>query len=176
MRQPRRDDTIAIPVGTLRRIVVVLVVVAAAVAIGAAVWSQRDRLFFDEDRRVDHSTYQAVFLTSSQVYFGRLTIEGSDYLLRDVFYLNAPQQGTTSGQLVKRGNELHGPTEPMVIPASSVLFFENMRTDSEVIAAIRAFKAGVTPAPTSAATTAPTTAPTQAPASPSGSPRPSASR
>jgi hypothetical protein len=49
-----------------------------------------------------------------------------------------------------------------------------MRTDSEVIVAIRAFKAGVTPAPS--ATTAPTTAPTQPAATPSRSPSPSASR
>jgi hypothetical protein len=66
----------------------------------------------------------------------------------------------------------------MVIPARSVLFIENMRDDSEVIAAIRAFKAGVTPAPQSAApsTTAPTTAPTQPAATPTRSPSPSPSR
>jgi hypothetical protein len=64
----------------------------------------------------------------------------------------------------------------MIIPASSVLFFENMRTDSEVIAAIRAFKAGVTPAPSAAPSLVPTAAPTTAPPTPTGSARPSATR
>ena len=166
------NNTIAIPLPSMRILLAALVVLLIA----AIVYAQRDRIFVSEDRRVDHSTYQAVFLTSSQVYFGKLTIDGNDYLLTEVFYLNAPQQGSSSGQLVKRGNELHGPTEPMIIPASSVLFFENMRTDSEVMSAIRAFKAGVTPAP--ASSTAPTTAPTPAlpTATPSGSPRPSATR
>jgi hypothetical protein len=173
MRQPAKGDTIAIPIGAVRRALLFVVgalVVVTIVLVGLTV---RDRLF-SPDRRVDHGTYQAVFLVSSQVYFGKLTIDGDDYLLRDVFYLNAPQDNSTAGQLVKRGNELHGPVEPMIIPARSVLFFENMRDDAQVLAAIRAFKAGVTPAP--AATTAPTTAPTQPAATPSRSPSPSPTR
>lgn len=162
MRPPRRDDTIAIPVGPIRRMLGILVAVAVVTLVAFALWSQRERVLPDADRRVDDSTYQAVFLTSSQVYFGKLTIEGDAYLLRDVFYLNAPQTGSSAGQLIKRGNELHGPIEPMVIPAASVLFFENMRTDSEVMGAIRAFKSGATPPP--AQTVAPTAAPTGTPA------------
>lgn len=161
-------DTIAIPIGAVRRILVFLVLVAVLAALVWGAFALRDRVFVSEDRRVDHSTYQAVFLIAGQTYFGKLTIDGDDYLLRDVFYLNAPQEGTSSGQLIKRGNELHGPVEPMVIPSRSVLFFENMRGDSEVMGAIRAFKSGATPAPT--------TAPTAAPATPSRSPSPSASR
>lgn len=162
------SDSIAIPLGTLLRIAAAALAVLVVAVIVGVIWTQRDRIFADEDRRVDHSTYQAVFLTSSQAYFGKLTIEGSDYLLRDVFYLNAPQQGGTS-QLVKRGNELHGPTEPMIIPANAVLFWENIRSDSDVMIAIRAFKSGATPAP------APTTAATPPPTA-SASARPSASR
>jgi hypothetical protein len=160
----------------MRRVLVALAVVVAGALVLFVVVTQRERVFASEDRRVDHSTYQAVFLTSSQVYFGKLTIDGNDYLLSDVFYLNAPAQGSSSGQLVKRGNELHGPTEPMIIPASSVLFIENMRGDSEVIAAIRAFKAGVTPAPSAAPSLVPTAAPTTAAPTPTGSARPSATR
>jgi hypothetical protein len=170
-RPPRRDDTIAIPIGAVRR---VIVIVGIALLLVVALWAGlavRERLSAGEDRRVDHATYQAVFLNSSQVYFGKLTIDGEDYLLRDVFYLNSPQDNSTRGQLVKRGNELHGPVEPMIIPARSVLFFENMRDDSEVLAAIRLFKSGQVPA-----TSAPTAAPTQATATPSRSPSPSASR
>jgi hypothetical protein len=176
VRPPKRDDTIAIPMRTIRR---AIVVVGGLVLLAVATWLVllvRERLSSGEDRRVDHSTYQAVFLTSSQVYFGKLTIDGDDYLLRDVFYLNSPADSSSRGQLVKRGNELHGPVEPMIIPARSVLFFENMRDDSEVLAAIRLFKSGQAPSATVAPTTAPTTAPTQAPATPSRSPSPSPTR
>jgi hypothetical protein len=172
VRPPKRDDTIAIPLGTIRRLIVVAAGIAVLLIVLWGALFLRDRLFAGEDRRVDHNTYQAVFLTSSQVYFGKLTIDGDDYLLRDVFYLNSPADSSSRGQLVKRGNELHGPVEPMVIPARSILFFENMRDDSEVLAAIRLFKSGQAPA----ATLPPTTAPTQAPGTPSRSPSPSASR
>lgn len=174
MHQPRRDDTIAISIGAVRRLLLLVVALLVIVALASLLVTQRDRLFGGEDRRVDHSTYQAVFLVSSQVYFGRLTIDGDDYLLRDVFYLNAPQEGSSAGQLVKRGNELHGPVEPMIIPAKSVLFFENMRDDSQVLAAIRAFKSGATPAPVPA-TSAPAV-PTAPAATPSRPPSPSATR
>jgi hypothetical protein len=161
VRPPRRDDAIAIPISAVRRIIVALAALVVVLLIVIVVWQQAGRVFAGEERRIDKTTYQAVFLVSSQVYFGHLTIEGGDYLLRDVFYLNASGEGTQRGQLVKRGNELHGPTEPMVVPARSVLFWENMRDDSEVAAAIRLFRSGqlpsaapVTPAPTSAAPTA----------------------
>jgi len=85
-----------------------------------------------------------------------------------VFYL-ATNDGTQSGQagqLIKRGRELHGPREPMVIPNSSVLFLENLRDDGDVATAIRKFKAGEIPAAT----------PTPVPPTATATSRPSASR
>jgi len=163
VRPPRRDDTIAIPISisAVRRILVALVALVALILVAIVLWQQVGRVLAGAERRVDKNTYQAVFLLSSQLYFGHLTIEGDEYLLRDVFYLNPPAEGSQRGQLVKRGNELHGPTEPMIVPARSVLFWENMRDDAEVAAAIRLYRSGqlpsaspVTPAPTSAAPTA----------------------
>lgn len=174
--RPPRSDGVTIPLAPLRRVLTLLVAAAillALAAAGATLWTQRDRIAGTEARFVDPGTYQAVFLVSSQVYFGKLTIEGEDYLLRDVFYLNAPQQGTSAGQLVKRGNELHGPMEPMVIPARSVLFFENMRQDAEVMAAIRAFKAGATPAPNPQPSATPQGSVAPPPTAPSARPSPS---
>lgn len=138
-----------------------LVALVVVGLVGVLLWQVMSRVLAGEERRIDKTAYQAVFLLSSQVYFGHLTIEGDEYLLRDVFYLNPPAEGSQRGQLVKRGNELHGPTEPMIVPARSVLFWENMRDDAEVAAAIRLYRSGqlpsaspVTPAPTSAAPTA----------------------
>jgi hypothetical protein len=153
-----------------------LVALVLVAVIGILLWQLLSRVLAGEERRIDKTTYQAVFLLSSQVYFGHLAIEGDEYLLRDVFYLNPPAEGSQRGQLVKRGNELHGPTEPMIVPARSVLFWENMREDSEVAAAIRLYRSGQTPAPvptTAPATAAPTGATPTATATRSPSPSPS---
>lgn len=121
---------------------------------------------------IDRNAYQAVFLTGGQVFFGKAEAVNSAYLaLSDVFYLSAGSEQTAS-QLIKRGGELHGPAEPMIIPTDSVLFVENLRSNSDVVTAIAKFHAGQLPLATPPATGAPTAAPTTA--RPSASP--SASR
>lgn len=155
---------------TLIRRVLMFFVLIALVLIGAAVFQQREKLFGRPlSAELDSSAYQAVFLTGGQVYFGKLTAVGDHYLLGDVFYLGSSDAGTAAaGQLIKRGQELHGPREPMVIPNASVLFIENLRDDGTVATAIRKFKAGEIPAATPPP---PTVAPT-----PTSTVRPSASR
>ncbi len=153
----RRRDELVISAGAVR----VTLLFALLVILVVAAVTQRDRIATafasPEERAVDHSTYQAVFLISSQVYFGKLTIDGDAYLLTDVFYLASTPDASQPGQLIKRGSELHGPSEPMVIPAKSVLYFENLRPDAQVMVAIRNYKPGqATPAP---ATPAPTRTP-----------------
>lgn len=176
MRPPPRNDVVSIPVGALRRLMVWVIAVAIFVVIVAAIWQQKDR-FAGSAIPVDRNAYQSVFLVTNQVYFGKLQIDGDTYLLTDIFYLSQPADSNAKGQLVKRGNELHGPKEPMVIPSRSVLFMENMRDDSEVVIAIKAFKAGgasapvATPPPVAPAPTA-----TTVPASTTGTARPSATR
>jgi len=96
--------------------------------------------------------YQAVFLTSGQVYFGKLEASGSWLKLTDIYYLQTslPLQTTNSNtpladanqniQLVKLGNELHGPTDAMYIGHKEVLFWENIKDDSKVVDAISKYK------------------------------------
>ena len=112
----------------------------------------------------DVSAYDAVFLTNGQVYFGKLTDADTDYPdLKDIYYLQVgPQQGsgTTAGQtpaasqqsisLVKLGNELHGPVDEMHISRNQILFYEDLKSDGQVVKAIAAYKAnpsGATPTP-----------------------------
>ena len=140
-----------------RRAALLAVVLIVAVVV-IVVWQQRDRLNAvlgrDLAAQIDDARYQAVFLEGGYVFFGRLTARGDVLLLSDVFYLSSlpDQQGSEPGTLVKRGNELWGPTEPMVIPREQVVFMENLRDDSQVLDAIRRFKSGetspATPAPT----------------------------
>lgn len=108
------------------------------------------------------TSYQAVFLTNGQVYFGKLADTGDWLQLTDIYYLQVTQplqQAATSDasknetpntastsaqtqpniQLVKLGSELHGPEDSMNIDRDKVLFWENMKDDSKVVQAIRQY-------------------------------------
>jgi len=99
---------------------------------------------------------------------GKLEPQGDDwFLLSDVFYLSTSDQSGT--QLIKRGNEAQGPKEPMIISRASVLFIENLRDDSDIVALIKKFKSGQLPT-----ATVPPVTPTTA--RPAATPSPSASR
>lgn len=121
---------------------------------------------------VDAATYQAVFLTNGQVYFGKVTGANSDVIvLDDVYYLRVNQQlqpdqdANTNEQpqvlLVKLGNELHKPQTKMTISRDQVVFWENLQTDSPVVNGIKTAKEqeanGVTNTNTPAATPTNTT-------------------
>lgn len=96
------------------------------------------------------SVYSAVFLSNGQVYFGKIDAVKNNYLiLSDIYYIQSVPGGQPSGQgngtsgnvsLVKLGNELHGPTDKMFINSASVLFYENLRTDSKVVQSIQSSK------------------------------------
>lgn len=106
------------------------------------------------------SGYEAVFLTNGQVYFGKMSGSDSDYVtLNDIYYLQVgPQQGSATAaaasssqqsiSLVKLGNELHGPVDQMHISRAQILFYEDLKTDGQVVKAIIQDKAAATtPAP-----------------------------
>ncbi len=148
------DGAITIPLGLARRIVIAVAATVIGAAILGVLWQQRDTIATTLGRdlaEVDRAGYQAVFLTGGQVYFGKLVKKSDEiYLLSDVYYLSEPREGNPKGQLVKRGTEIHGPREPMIVPAGQVLLIENLRDDSEVVQAIKRNKAGeplASPAP-----------------------------
>lgn len=96
--------------------------------------------------------YQAVFLSNGQVYFGKVSGETSDPVtVKDVFYLRVQRQvqpATEEGdqqaqpqvQLIKLGNELHGPQDEMRINRDHILFIEDLKDDGRVAKAIKDFK------------------------------------
>ena len=146
---------------------VILVVVVIVLVVIAVLF--RDKLFKSGSKEtavVKASAYQAVFLTNGQVYFGKLSNLQKDWVtLKEIYYLQViqpPLQGqqqpgaaTTTQQqpqisLVKLGNELHGPVDEMQIVKGQVLFYEDLKEDSQVVKAIKDYKAnpqGVAPAP-----------------------------
>lgn len=101
---------------------------------------------------VDSGKYQAVFFTNGQVYFGKLQSLNQGYMkLTDVYYLQAqasadeskdsenPQQTSTDQsnmQLIKLGQEVHGPEDAMIVARDQVLFYENLKSDGKVAQAI----------------------------------------
>ena len=101
-------------------------------------------------KEIDHSTYQAVFLTNDQIYFGVLKNIDSLYpVLTDVYYVQlsgtsgegSGQGSTPSGKIVPLGkSEPHGPTSKMIINRDHILFIENLRPDSSVLRIIQGLK------------------------------------
>lgn len=153
---------IVIPVRTVRRIFIALAVLLVLIILLLIARQQLSRagittLFGPSALElIDTNGYQAVFLTGGQVYFGRLQQQGAQYfVLYDVFYLSVPSDANAQPQLIKRGAEIQAPVDPMIIPASQILYLENLRPDGQVATAIRRFKAGEIPAATPSAPTAP---------------------
>ncbi len=145
---------------------IVLVIVVVVIIVVAVLF--RDK--WGGSKTAKSSDYQAVFLTNGQVYFGKLSDSGKYLKLNDIFYLqvNQPQiQGSQQTeqqaqtqpqlQLVKLGNELHGPMDEMSINRDQVLFFEDMKADGKVMKAIIEYKANPNAGNTGAQTPPPAT-------------------
>lgn len=148
-----RDNAIVIPVGALRRVFLMLLVIIGLIMLILVVRTQLFRagittLFAPSAAEViERDLYQAVFLTNGSTYFGRLQQQGDEwFVLTDVFYLSVSED--SAPQIIKRGSEPQGPREPMIIPQAQVLFIENLRDDSEIVAAIKRFKSGQGPVAT----------------------------
>ena len=166
-----RENAIVIPVGALRRVFLMLLVIIGLIVLILVVRTQLFRagistLFAPSAAEViERDLYQAVFLTNGSTYFGRLQQQGDAwFVLTDVFYLSVSED--SAPQLIKRGSEPQGPREPMIIPQAQVLFIENLRDDSEIVAAIKRFKSGQGPV-----ATAPPASPIRT-AAPSATPSP----
>lgn len=128
--------------------------------------------------------YTGVFLTNGQAYFGHYYEAPGEYVqLRDVHYLlsNTTQDARQAGQsaagqtpqisLNRLGGEIHGPKPDMKISKAQILFIEELRPDSGLVAAIVALR-NQPPQPPVTTPPAASPSPSAAPATPS----PSASR
>lgn len=101
------------------------------------------------------SEWQAVFLSNGNVYFGRITRETSkELVLEDIYYLQVSNPLQQDGdpvpkgelQLVKLGNELHGPKDRMIVNKQFVIFTEDLKDDGKVVGAISQHKTGASAA------------------------------
>jgi hypothetical protein len=79
--------------------------------------------------------FQAVLLDNGQVYYGKLSRLGTGFPeMTDVYYIvntEDPQTKTVKHVLVKRGKELHAPTETF-LDARHIIMIEPVGPNSEV--------------------------------------------
>lgn len=85
--------------------------------------------------------YQAIFLINGQVYFGKDVVRKDGYtILKNVHYLqiegNDSVDNKTKLNLIKLGTEIHGPTDTLYVNDKNILFYEDLRPDSNVIKSI----------------------------------------
>ena len=125
------------------KIIVVLMVMVAIIFGGIYLYNK----YFSKVS--SGGVYSAVFLSNGQVYFGKIEENNSkEIILNNVFYLQNSDNSGTAGQsiqgskftLIKLGNELHGPTDELFINKQNVLFYEYLRTDSQVVQSIKNYK------------------------------------
>jgi len=92
--------------------------------------------------RIDSDSYQVVYTTSGQAYFGKLKNTSGEYLVLDTPYTAQDVKGEgenaqTSTTLLKVSQQQYGPTDVMSIKSEQVLFWQNLRDDSKVAEAIK---------------------------------------
>jgi hypothetical protein len=98
-----------------------------------------------------NEVYSAVFLTNDQVYFGVMVGNNeTEITLNNVYYIQVNEKAISenpasalnqaSFNLVKLGNELHGPTDELFINKAQVVFYEKLRDDSKVVESIKSYK------------------------------------
>ena len=140
--------------GRTVRIELFIVLVGSALLLAAvALWlGLSSNSSASEEKKVQDDKYQAVFLnggaTSGSVayttYFGHITKLNNNYfVLNDVYYLTTTNTGSQAAnpQLTKLGcQQLHSPTDEMVINRTQVAFWENLQDSGKVVQAIKQFQ------------------------------------
>jgi hypothetical protein len=123
--------------GLLWTVVIIIAVVAVAI-IGWMVWNGSK----NADTGINTARYQAIFLVNGQIYFGKLTdFNEKSYKLTTIYYPQAQTNGDDAAtstntsnniKLVRLGDEVHGPESEMFISKEQVLYYENLKADSQV--------------------------------------------
>jgi len=129
---------------------IIAIILLLALIAGAILWFGGK----SSGTAIDTGKYQAVFFTNGQVYFGKLKAMNDDYMsLTNIYYLQTqsedaadspnPQETSSDSsnvQLIKLGDEIHGPEDEMILSKDQVLFYENLKPDGKVAQSIEQFK------------------------------------
>lgn len=120
-------------------VVILLVVIVVLAVLAFQVFQPADPL----GSKVDSHDYQAVFLASNEVFFGKLeTPAGPFVYLRHVYRLTA-QSGSAGKplqrKLVRLTADVHSPLDLMIINRAQILYVENLNPTGQ---AARFFNSG----------------------------------
>ena len=123
----------------------VLIVVISLLVIASAFFYISTMRYTAFDR-----SFQVVVLDTGEVFVGKVAREHEDTIeLTNVYYLPVSGEDLYSqeynaihGELsvVKIGNELHGPEDHMVITRGHVVYIQNLKEDSRIVAAIEEYE------------------------------------
>jgi|SRR5947209_3155920 len=133
MTNTTNDDAFRVSKGAIRRIglglLALLVLVALALGVAALL---RDRGSSDTlASAIDPNTFQYVYLTNGESYFGKLSAPGGSYYYMRHVYTLTSQGAARSGvplqhTLVKLTSEIHNPQDLLVISRRQVVYMENL--------------------------------------------------
>lgn len=124
--------------GLVWTLAVALLVVVLAIA-GWFMWSNAQ----NGATGINSSRFQAIFLNNGQIYFGKLSdFNDTSFKLTNIYYPqaqstgeeeeNSTQDASSGIQLIRLGDEVHGPESEMFISKEQVLYYENLKSDSKV--------------------------------------------
>lgn len=117
--------------------------------IAMLIYNGRDK---SEQRFVDSSKYQAVFMNRGEVYFGKISEVNPGYLrIVDVYSINQDQTSSGTQQQTKPSSTqnydlskivkgVHCPTDAMVIYKDQISYWENLQPEGQVVKIIEEFK------------------------------------
>jgi hypothetical protein len=129
--------------GRWTQILTLVVLVGTAILLACIALAFTHSNNTNEVKYVTNDKYQAVFLNNGQVYFGKVASLNDKYVrMTDVFYLTQSGDSNSSNySLVKLGcQQIHDPTDQMVINRDQVTFWENLQDNGKVVTSINQFK------------------------------------
>jgi len=134
------------PAKRSKKPLLLIAVAVVIIALSVAAWFFLSR--GSVSSAIDSGKYQAVVLRdalSTPTYFGKLSVINDEYFrLTEVYYLQkksdstaaTPQsvenQDASDFELIKLGNEIHGPEDEIIIAKSQLLYFENLKPNGTV--------------------------------------------
>lgn len=122
--------------------VVIIMLVAILATLGFLAFNQLK----STPTGIDSSRYQAVFLSNGQIYFGKLeSFNDESFKITKVYYPEVKSEDSTSEEvdgsetdsqnsikLMRVIDGVHGPDDEMIIIKSQILYYENLKADSQV--------------------------------------------
>ncbi|MFZ1458609.1 MAG: hypothetical protein WAT17_01900 [Candidatus Saccharimonadales bacterium] len=138
-RKRRRTLRIKLPRITRRTLSILAIV---ALAVGAVAWAYTTS---PKGQSIDTSTYQVVYLTNGQAYFGKLENTSGEYLvIRSPYSAQSVQSEQKAGEvttptttLLRVRDQVYGPEDSIAIRTETVAFWQNLRDDSKITALLK---------------------------------------